>query len=62
MSDDKSKQDQRDRTKVAGDQDYEVQYFAQQHGVTPEQVRWLIERFGNDRATLEFEVKKMRAN
>lgn len=28
MADDKTKQDGRDRAKVAGDQDYEVQHFA----------------------------------
>ncbi len=61
MADDKSKQDGRDRSKVAGDEDYEVQYFAQQNGITPEQVRELITQHGNDRATLEFEAKKLRS-
>jgi hypothetical protein len=52
MTDDKSKQDGRDRSRVAGDEDYEVQYFAEQHGITPHQVRQLIAEHGNDRETL----------
>lgn len=61
MADDPNKQDGRDRSKVAGGQDYEVQYFAKTNGVTPDQARELIETYGNDRATLEREAKKMRA-
>ncbi|MCO6388423.1 DUF3606 domain-containing protein [Aliihoeflea sp. 40Bstr573] len=61
MADDPNKQDGRDRSKVAGDQDYEVQYFAKANGVTPQQARELIETYGNDRETLEREAKKMRA-
>ena len=46
MADDPNKQDGRDRSKVAGDQDYEVQYFAKANGVTPDQARELIETYG----------------
>lgn len=61
MADDPNKKDFRDRNRVAGDQDYEVQYFAKEMGITPAQVRELIDRFGNDRGTLEAEAKKLRA-
>ena len=37
MADDPNKQDGRDRSKVAGGQDYEVQHFAQANGITPDQ-------------------------
>ena len=60
MADDKSKQDARDRSQVAGGEDYEVQYFADKNGVTPEQTRELIARHGNDRDTLEREAAKIR--
>jgi 3-hydroxyisobutyrate dehydrogenase-like beta-hydroxyacid dehydrogenase len=61
MADDPNKQDGRDRSKVAGEQDYEVQHFAQANGITPDQTRELIGKHGNDRETLEREAKKMRA-
>ncbi|TPK38717.1 DUF3606 domain-containing protein [Mesorhizobium sp. B2-5-3] len=60
MADDKSKRDFRDRNRVSADEDYEVRYFAEQAGITAEQVRQLIKRHGNERATLELEAKKLR--
>lgn len=59
MADDKSKVGTQDRAKVAADQDYEVQYFAQKHNLSPDQVRGLIHKHGNDRDTLEREAKKL---
>lgn len=61
MADDPTKQDNRDRSRVAGEENYEVQYFAEQNGITIDQTRNLIDRFGNDRATLEREARKLRA-
>ena len=52
MADDKGKRDYRDRDRVSADEDYEVQYFAEQNGITPQQVRDLIKKMGNDRKTL----------
>jgi len=60
MADDKSKQDSRDRSKVAEGEDYEVEYFAGQAGITPEQARTLIRRYGNDRAKLMEEAKLIK--
>jgi hypothetical protein len=60
MTDDKSKADNRERSKVAAGEDYEVQYLADQTGITLEQARFLIRRHGNDRAKLMEEVKIMR--
>ncbi|WP_404924900.1 DUF3606 domain-containing protein [Mesorhizobium sp. ORM16] len=45
---------------VGYDESYEVQYFAEQAGISAEQVRELIKRHGNERATLELEAKKLR--
>lgn len=60
MADDPGKKDFRDRTRVAGEQDHEVDYFASAHGLSRDQVRELIDRFGNDRATLEREARKLK--
>jgi Protein of unknown function (DUF3606) len=35
MPDDKTKVGKPDRSRVSGDQDYEVQQFAEKHGITP---------------------------
>jgi hypothetical protein len=52
MPDDKSKVGEPDRSKVAADQDYEVSDFAQKYGISSDEARKLIERFGNDREKL----------
>ncbi|MBZ9859712.1 DUF3606 domain-containing protein [Mesorhizobium sp. CA12] len=57
MADDKTKSDFRDRDRISGDEDYEVEHFAQKVGLTPQQVRELIKKHGNDRETLEREAK-----
>jgi hypothetical protein len=59
MADDKSKQDFRDRSRVAGDEEYEVGYFASKFGLSIPQVRELIAKHGNDRETLEREAKEL---
>ena len=41
MADDKSNVGGQDRSRVAGDQDYEVRYFAERHGISTETFyRW----------------------
>jgi hypothetical protein len=52
MTDDKSKTDNRDRLRVAADEDYELDYLVERAGITREQARELIKRYGNDRETL----------
>jgi hypothetical protein len=52
MPDDKSKRDNRDRSRVSAKEDYEARYFAQEAGISLQQAKELIERFGNDRDTL----------
>jgi hypothetical protein len=46
--------------RVAGDEDYEVQYLTEKTGISAVQARDLIKRHGNDRETLEREAKKIR--
>ena len=52
MADDKTKTDFRDRSRVAGEEDYEVRHFAEEAGISAEQARTLIKRHGNDRKML----------
>ena len=61
MADDKSKRGGGDRSRVSGSEEYEVDYFAKKHGLSPDQVRALIKAHGNDRATLEVEARKLKA-
>jgi hypothetical protein len=61
MTDDKSKTDNRDRSRVAAGEDYEAQHLSEQTGLSVEQARVLIRRYGNDRQKLMEEAKNFRA-
>lgn len=58
MADDKTKMDQRDRSGVAGDEDYEVAYFSSRHGISQDEARALIKKHGNNREELEKAVSR----
>ena len=58
--DDKSKTDDPDRSRVASGEDYEVEYLAEQTGLSLEQARVLVRRYGNDRQKLMEEAKNFR--
>jgi hypothetical protein len=60
MSDNKNFVGGQDRARVAGEEDYEVQACARRHGKTPQEVRDMVERIGNDRDALEREAAKLR--
>ena len=51
---------QSDRSRVSASDPSEVRYFANKHGLTPDQVLDLIKQHGNDRATLEQAVAQSR--
>ncbi len=59
MADDTTKTGSADRRQVARGEGYEVDYFAQKHGITQEQAKDLISRHGNDRATLDAAAEKL---
>jgi hypothetical protein len=59
MPDDKSHVGEPDRSRVAAEQDYEVRYLAEKHGLSAEQARQLIARVGNDRQKLDAAAKKL---
>lgn len=60
MADNKSHVGEPDRSRVAGGEDYEVQYLAQKHGISAEAARELIARYGNNRDVLDREAEKLR--
>jgi hypothetical protein len=60
MADDKAKHGQQDRSRVAGNEPYEVEYFASKHGLSQGQARDLIKRVGNDRAKLDEAAENLK--
>jgi hypothetical protein len=60
MADDKTKVGGADRRTVAGEEAYEVEYFAGKHGLTAEQARDLIARVGNNRAALDAAAEQLK--
>jgi hypothetical protein len=59
MSEDKPRATDRDRSPLLAGEDYEVRYLSEQTGLSPEQARILIRRYGNDREKLMQEAKVM---
>ncbi len=60
MADDKSKRGAADRSKVAGGEGYEVNYFARKHGITKDQAEGLIKKIGNNRDKLNAAAAKLK--
>jgi hypothetical protein len=60
MPDNKDLVGSADRARVAGEEDYEINAFARRHGMSPEEVRDMVKRIGNDRDALEREAAKLR--
>ena len=46
MADDKKKRDFRDRTRINVNEDYELQYWSEELGVSKEEVREAVEKVG----------------
>ena len=62
MPDDKSHAGEFDRSRVAGDQNYEVRYLAEKYGFSQAQARELIYRVGNDRKKLDTAARRLKAS
>ena len=60
MPDDKSKRGKADRSRVAKNEGYEVNYFANKHGITRESARKLISKIGNNREKLNAAAEKLQ--
>ena len=61
MADDKNNRGAQDRARVSGSEAYEVDYFANKHGITREQAQDLISRHGNSREVLDREAERMKS-
>jgi hypothetical protein len=62
MTDDKTKQDGRDRSQVSAEEDYELDYFAEKYGFTRDEARELIDRNGSSRKALDEAAARLRAS
>ena len=60
MADDRSNRGGGDRSRVAGGEGYELDYFARKHGITHDQAKQLIDEVGNDRARLDAAAEKLK--
>jgi hypothetical protein len=60
MPDNKDKRGAPDRREVAGHEGYEVEYFAQKHGLSVAQAQALIKQHGNDRDKLDAAARKLK--
>ena len=62
MSDDTSNVGDLDPSEVVRDREYQVRQLATKYGLTEEQVRELIPRFGNDQEKLDAAAKGLAAS
>jgi hypothetical protein len=53
MADDKNIRDGRDRSRVSGSEEYELQHLAEKLNVSTDEVRRAIEQVGNSREKVE---------
>ncbi|RYY66438.1 MAG: DUF3606 domain-containing protein [Chitinophagaceae bacterium] len=53
MSDNKNERGSRDRSRVSGEEKYEVQHIAEKFNVSAEEVRRVIKEVGNSREKIE---------
>ena len=53
MADDKNLKDERDRGRVSGSEEYELQYLAEKLNVSTEEIKRAIEKVGNNREKVE---------
>jgi hypothetical protein len=60
MADDKNLRDGRDRSRVSGSEEYELQHIAEQLNVSTEEVRKAIEQVGTSREKIEEHLRKNR--
>lgn len=60
MTDDTKNRGAGDRARVAGEEEYEVRYFAEKHGISVVQAQELIDKHGNNREALDAAAKKRK--
>jgi hypothetical protein len=62
MADDKNLRDGRDRSRVSGSEDYELQHLAEKLNVSTEEVRNAVEQVGNSREKVEEFLRSNKRN
>lgn len=62
MADNKQNVGEPDRSRVSGSEDYEVQFLAEQAGITIDKARELIRQHGNDRGSLMDAAKGLKGD
>jgi predicted DNA-binding protein YlxM (UPF0122 family) len=62
MADDKDLRDGRDRSRVSGSEDYELQHLADKLNISTDEVRRAIEQVGNSREKLEEFLRRNQRN
>jgi hypothetical protein len=60
MADDKNMRDGRDRSRVSGSEEYELQHIAEKLNVSTEDVRRAIEQVGSSREKIEEYLRSNR--
>ncbi len=58
MVDDRSKKGPQDRNRINLSEDYEVRYWSEKFGVTPERLREAVQKVGSSAADVENELKR----
>jgi hypothetical protein len=62
MSDDKTDRGEPDRSRVSLNERYELEYFANKHGISVSKAEDLIRTHGNDRAALDEAASRLRSS
>ena len=60
MPDDKNDRGAQDRARVAGEEPYEVSYFAKKHGLPAEEARKIIDANGPSRASCDAAAERFK--
>jgi hypothetical protein len=58
MSDDKSKRGKQDRMRINIHEDFEVRYWSKELGITPDQLKELVQQLGASAETIRQAVKR----
>lgn len=61
MPDDKSNNGAQESARVSAEEQYEVSYFAEKHGIRAAKAREIIELAGNSRAKADAAVERARS-
>jgi len=60
MADDKSKVGGQDRARIAREQQYELNYFAERHGLSASEARKILKESGPDRESADVAAMRIK--